>query len=259
MAKEVAAITGGTQGVGKGLVERFCRDGYEVVFCGRNEEAGNKIAGDTGAMFIKADVSNQESVEAFFGKINESFGRLDVLINNAAVVSAFGKTCDIPMEEYHKIMDINMTGSWLVLRTGVKLIVDSGRGGRVVNVGSQAGLSGSPAQMGGCSHYGTSKAALHGLTKIMALEYAPNKIRVNAVAPTAIETNLVKDFLASMTAAGKKDEALQTLAKTNPLVGPGENIMQVEDVTGVIAFLCGSESKFINGAIIPIDGGYSCM
>ena len=97
--------------------------------------------------------------------------------------------------------------------------------------------------MGGCSHYGTSKAALHGLTKIMALEYAPNKIRINAVCPTgiisqlniltktvlAIETNLVKDFLSNMTKAGKRDEALKALAKTNPLVGVGEDILQVEE------------------------------
>ena len=190
--KQVAVITGGTQGVGKGLVERFTRDGYDVVFCGRNEDAGNKVASENGAIFVKADVSDQAEVEALFALVKEKFGRLDVLINNAAVVSAHGKTCDIPIDEFRKIMNVNLTGAWLVLQNGVKLMVECGNGGRVVNVGSQAGLSGSPAQMGGCSHYGTSKAALHGLTKIMALEYAPNKIRINAVAPTAIETNLVK-------------------------------------------------------------------
>ena len=102
-----------------------------------------------------------------------------------------------------------------------------------------------------------SKHALTGLTKIMALEYAPAKIRINAVAPSVIETERISSFIAG------NDDVTQALAKygispCNPLVGPGDSLPQVADVTAAVAFLCGAESKFINGVVLPIDGGYSC-
>ena len=134
MAKEVAAITGGTSGLGLGFVERFTKDGYEVgsfflvlftvqvVFCGRNEEAGNKIATENKCTFIKADVTKPEEVESFFTQIKQKFKRLDVLINNAGCVSNCGRQADIPLEEYKKIMDVNVNGAWYTLKYGVKVI-----------------------------------------------------------------------------------------------------------------------------------------
>ena len=147
-----------------------------------------------------------------------------------------------------------MNGAWYTLKYGVKLIEQGAKGGRVVNISSLAGLSG-VCYKSGTSHYGTSKHALCGLTKIMALEYAPDKIRINAIAPTAIETDMIRKFLAD---APDKEQAHAAIRRTNPLVGPGDALPQIDDVTGVVAFLCGPESKFINGAIIPIDGGYNC-
>ena len=147
-----------------------------------------------------------------------------------------------------------MNGAWYTLKYGVKLIEEGGAGGRVVNISSLAGLSGA-CYKAGAAHYGASKHALCGLTKIMALEYAPNKIRINAIAPTVIETDMVRKYLSS---AVDKEQAKAVVSDTNPMVGPGDPLPQIEDVTGVVAFLCGPDSKFINGAIIPIDGGYNC-
>ena len=133
MAKEVAAITGGTSGLGLGFVERFTKDGYEVspnffvsfivqvVFCGRNEEAGKKIATENKCTFIKADVTKPEEMESFFTQVKEKFGRLDVLINNAGCVSNCGRQADIPLDEYAKIMDVNVNGAWYTLKYGVKV------------------------------------------------------------------------------------------------------------------------------------------
>jgi len=252
--KEICAITGGTSGLGEGFVERFVKDGYEVVFCGRNEQAGAAIAERCGATYFKVDVTVASEVEGFFEQIKIKFGALDVLINNAGVISNVGRQADIPVEEYLKIMDVNMNGAWYTLKYGVKLIEQGAKGGRVVNISSLAGLSGA-CYKAGASHYGASKHALCGLTKIMALEYAPNKIRINAIAPTVIETDMVRKYLAG---AADKEQAQAVISDTNPMVGPGDALPQIDDVTGVVAFLCGPESKFINGAIIPIDGGYNC-
>ena len=104
--KEVCAITGGTSGLGKGFVERFARDGYEVVFCGRHETAGAEIATENNATYFKVDVTQPEEVDGFFANIKEKFGRLDVLINNAGVISNVGRQCDIPIDEYKKIMGL---------------------------------------------------------------------------------------------------------------------------------------------------------
>ena len=140
-----------------------------------------------------------------------------MLINNAGVISNVGRQADIPVEEYLRIMDVNMNGAWYTLKYGVKLIEESGNGGRVVNISSLAGLSGATYKAG-ASHYGTSKHGLCGLTKIMALEYAPNKIRINAVAPTVIETDMVRKFLST---AADLEQAKAIVSDTNPLVGPG--------------------------------------
>ena len=100
-----------------------------------------------------------------------------------------------------------------------------------------------------------SKYAVVGMTRIMALEYAQQKIRVNAVAPTAIETELIRAYIEN---ADDKETARKLMTDVNPMLGPGDTLPQVEDVSGVVAFLCGPEAKFINGAIIPVDGGFSC-
>jgi len=102
--KEICAITGGTSGLGEGFVERFVKDGYEVVFCGRNEQAGAAIAERCGATYFKVDVTVPSEVEGFFEQIKTKFGALDVLINNAGVISNVGRQADIPVEEYLKIM-----------------------------------------------------------------------------------------------------------------------------------------------------------
>ena len=102
--KEICAITGGTSGLGEGFVERFAKDGYQVVFCGRNEQSGAAIAERTGATYIKVDVTKASDVESFFEQIKAKFGKLDVLINNAGVISNVGRQADIPIEEYLKIM-----------------------------------------------------------------------------------------------------------------------------------------------------------
>ena len=102
--KEVCAITGGTKGIGRGMVKRFTADGYEVVFCGRNETAGAAVAAQFGATFIKADVTLPADLETFFAQVKERFGRLDVLIVNSGVGSNVGKQGDVPLDDYKRIM-----------------------------------------------------------------------------------------------------------------------------------------------------------
>jgi len=196
--KQVCAVTGGAAGLGRGFVERFLKDGYDVVFCDVNEKLGQEVANENGSTFIKVDVTKHLQVESFFKQIKEKFGRLDVIINNAGIAQPKGKQCDIPVEDYLRMMDINLNGAWYTLKYGVKLMVECGNGGRVVNLSSLTALSYGICAHSGIAHYGVSKTGIIGLTKIMALEYAPNKIRINAVAPTVVETPLVKQFMESL-------------------------------------------------------------
>merc|ERR1712150_111290 len=164
------------------------------------------------------------------------YGRLDVLINNAGTVTPSGKQGDVPLDLYHSTMDVNINGAWYVAKYGVKLMEQQdGGGGRIVNISSIGGMSGICAK-GGTSHYGVSKHALIGMTKIMALEYAHLKIRINSVAPTAIETDMVRAYIEN---SDDKEAARAIVAGMNPMVGPGDPLPQAEDVAGAVAFLCG--------------------
>jgi len=253
MVKEVALIIGGTSGIGKEQVFRWVKEGYEVVFCGRNAEAGATISTEAKATFIRCDVTIASEVEEMFKKIETQFGRLDVLLNNAGIAGNAGRLHDIPMETVRNMFEVNVMGAWHVLKYGLDLMVKCGNGGRVVNTSSLAGTCGINANAG-TSHYGASKAALINMTQTTAIEYIPYRIRINAVAPTAIEGPFLKEFIRTSPNA----EAIKAnLNKMNPMAAASGEMPQYSDVTGVISFLCGRDSKFINGQTICIDGGYS--
>lgn len=259
MTKEVALVTGGTSGIGRAQVYRWVKEGFDVVFCGRNDERGHQVASETKAHYIKCDVSDVDQVQKMFLEIKDRFNRLDVIFNNAGIApSGPCRLIDIPDDRYQELLGTNVNGMWYVLKYGIKLMIDSGNGGRIVNNGSLTGITAASALIG-ASDYGMNKSAITGMTMAAAIEYVKENIRVNTIAAAAIETDMIKAYFNLDCPQEQKDEMVEVLKRTNPMMKGIENMPQYSDVTGVVSFLVGPDSKFINGITIPIDGGYSIM
>jgi len=255
--KEVALVTGGTTGIGKAQVKRWVNEGFDVVFCGRNVERGNEVAADTGARFIQCDVADQESVQTMFKEIRENYPRFDVLLNNAGVGAEKAyRMADIPLESYRKIMSINLDGAWFVMQEAIKLMIERGNGGRIVNMSSVTAITAIASKIG-ASQYAATKKAIISMTETAAIEYIPEKIRINCVCPAAIMTEMINAFVESH----PKEvipAVIGVMQSSNPmLAGTDKHGVSCDDVTGVVSFLVGPDSKYVNGQAIAIDGGYS--
>merc|ERR1711935_322582 len=252
--REVAAITGGAAGLGKGYVKQFTSDGYDVVFCDVDETLGQEVAEEFNATFVKVDVTQPSEVEAFFDRIKTDFGRLDVLINNAGVVRGGVPTHQFPVEDFQFVTSVNTNGAFYVAKYGVKLIVDCGNGGRIVNMSSCVASGATIAARNGHAAYKMSKHAIVGLTQTMALEYAKTAFASMQWHQPGSRRRWLRSFMPKLNWPTK----ISVAAADNPLEAAFGRMIQVDDVAGIVAFLCSDKAKWINGAVIPVDGGYHC-
>ena len=244
-ADKVVLITGGTAGIGRATAVAFARHGAKVVVSGRRKTEGHdsvalvEKAGGEG-LFLRADVSQEEDVAALVAHTVEHFGRLDIAFNNAGVLER-GLTTDITVESYERIFGINVRGVALGMKHQIAAMLKTG-GGSVVNNASVLGIRPYPE----LSLYNASKFAVIGLTKTAALEYATKGIRVNAVCPAIIETD--------MTAIAREDEQTRNaLLLTHPVRRFGTP----EEVADGVLWLSSPNSGFITGVALPIDGGFT--
>ncbi len=235
----VVAVTGAAQGQGAAEVRDFAGRGASVVILDVRDEAGRGLAAEITAAggtaeFHHLDVTDQTAWTAVAGHLEDRFGRLDALVNNAGVAYRYG-LMETSAEDFQRVLGVNLTGPFLGTRALAPLIRDSG-GGAIVNIGSAAGMTGHFS-----AAYSSSKWGLRGLTKVAAMEFAPWKIRVNAVHPGIVNTALVPGdtrFPAAM------------LAHT-----PIGWVSEPTEVAGVVSFLCSPAAGYITGADIPVDGG----
>jgi NAD(P)-dependent dehydrogenase (short-subunit alcohol dehydrogenase family) len=245
---KVALITGGNAGIGRATAIEFAKHGAKVVITGRREKEGHEviaeikaIGGD--AIFVKTDVSKESDVEAMIKQTLETFGRLDFAFNNAGVEETLTPLANQTEETYDQIMDINVKGVWLSLKHEIPAMLKSG-GGAIVNNSSIGGLVGFAM----APVYVASKHAVVGLTKAVALEYAKQNVRVNAVAPGTIETRMFRDVASA-------PEVRQMLESATPIGRVG----QPEEIAGAVVWLCSDGASFITGQILPVDGGYTAQ
>lgn len=241
---KVAIVTGSTSGMGEATAYLFAKEGAKVVVSGRNEERAKKAvdrikADGYEACYAIADTSNVDEVQKIFDKAMDEYGTVDILCNNAGMLSMSPLT-DVPQDEWQKIFAVNVDSALRLTQLVAPIMKEKGKG-VIVNTSSVAGFEGHH----GFAAYISSKHAMSGLTKSMAWELGP-EIRVNAIAPGAIHTAMVDSIGGLAAVQGMIDAA------------PVKRVGTPEDIANVALFLASDDSSFIDGQIIRVDGGFEC-
>ena len=238
---KVAVITGSARGIGRAIAEAMALEGARVVITDRDGVEAAKTAQAIGdaAVAIRADVSNPEEIEALFAQAVKAFGRIDILVNNAGIGAA-RLVLDIGLEEWERIIRINLTGAFLCSQQAARRMISQGTGGKIVNIVSLSGQKGGV----GRSAYGASKAGLEVLNKIMAVEFAEHGINVNAIAPGPI-----------MTETGKAMHTQETIDAYHRLI-PQRRYGEPSEIATAAVFLASSDASYITGHTLNVDGGF---
>ncbi|MBQ8321680.1 MAG: 3-oxoacyl-ACP reductase FabG [Clostridia bacterium] len=231
-------ITGGTRGIGKEIARTFAKNGYQVAFTYKKSENEAKIlAEELGALAIRADSALQDEVVSAVALVEKEYGKIDCLINNAAI-SSFSLFTDITLDEWNEMISVNLTGAFLYTREVSRRMIRE-KAGRIINISSMWGIVGSSCEV----HYSTAKAGLIGMTKALAKELGPSGITVNAIAPGLINTDMNKSLDA---------DAIKAIEDETPLMRVGEPC----DVAAAALFLASDEASFITGQVINVSGGF---
>ena len=241
---KVALVTGGTSGIGRATAVAFGEAGAKVVLSGRREAEGEETAAlirDTGAecLFVRSDVSDEAEVQALVEKTIATYGRLDCAFNNAGIESPLKPLHEQSIEDFDKLMSINVRGLFLCMKYEIQQMLNQ-ESGVIINNSSMGGLIAFP----GVSPYVASKHAVMGLTRSAALDYAKQGIRINAVNPGLIATAMI-DRLSS----GSTDD----FASMVPMGRMG----QAAEIAQAVVFLCSDAASYITGQPLVIDGGFT--
>jgi NAD(P)-dependent dehydrogenase (short-subunit alcohol dehydrogenase family) len=246
---KVAIVTGGTSGIGRAAAVAFAREGANVVVAGRRAAEGEETvrlvrAQGSDAIFVQTDVAQEAQVKNLVGRTREKFGRLDVAFNNAGIEHTPTPLLEQTVETYDQVMNINVKGVWLSMKHEIPAMLKSG-GGSIVNTSSIAGVIGMP----GVEIYIASKHAVIGLTKSAALEFGKQGIRVNAVLPAAIDTDMFDRFV------GGKADMREGLAAMHPI----GRIGTAAEVADAVIWLSSVKSSFVTGHSLTVDGGFTAQ
>lgn len=241
---KVAVITGSSKGIGRSIAECLARAGAKIVVSSRKQEAcepvaeGIRAAGGE-AIVVPCNISHKEQLQNLVARTMEKWGRLDILVCNAAVNPYFGPMASMPEEAYDKIMNSNVKSNWLLCNMAAQHMAEAG-GGSIMIVGSIGGYAGSPH----LAAYDISKAADFSLARSLAVEWGPKNVRANCIAPGLIKT----DFSRALWENPK-------LAKHVESKTPARRIGNPEDIGGVAVFLASRASAYVTGQVIVVDGG----
>jgi NAD(P)-dependent dehydrogenase (short-subunit alcohol dehydrogenase family) len=242
-ADRVALVTGGTRGVGLAVARQLADEGAQVVVVGRNPDHGAAAADAIpGARFVAGDVRRAADCDHAVAETTERFGRLDVLVNNAGVIYRNRTVDRLTEAEWDETFDVNVKGAFLMTRAALPALRLSR--GTIVNVASYVGLVG----FAGAAAYAASKAALVSLTRSLALDHAREGIRVNAVCPGSVDTDMIH---AAWNAFPDPAAARKAWEEKHPL----GRIATPDEVALAVLFLASDEARFITGVALPVDGG----
>ena len=246
--QKVALVTGSSRGIGRQTAIRLAKEGYDIVInYARSRTAAEEVVSEIEALgrkvlLIKANIGDVKKIRAMFTQIDEEFGRLDVLVNNAAS-GVLKPAMELEESHYDWTMGINAKGSLFCAQEAAKLMQRNG-GGNIINISSL----GSIRYLENYTAVGVSKAALEALTRYLAVELAPHQIRVNAVSGGAVDTEALKHF-------PNREELLAEAAKSTP----AGRLVEMEDMVNAIMFLLSDQSYMVRGQTLIVDGGISLL
>ncbi|MBQ3347617.1 MAG: glucose 1-dehydrogenase [Synergistaceae bacterium] len=246
-SRKTVIITGGTTGIGKATAIKFAENNYNVVITSRDSKKETDVKNEFKSKGLEVDfrvldVTNEEQVQAVIKETVAKYGKLDVMVNNSGVSLGNAVLAETDSDEFKKMLDINVMGVYYGMKYAIKEMLKT-NGGSIVNLASIAGLNGLYAT----AQYCASKHAVVGLTKGAAIDYAQQGIRINAVAPGAIKTDILQNAIDSGTYDVSGIEAIH----------PMNRLGKVEDIANGIFFLASDENEFLTGTILTIDGGYN--
>ncbi len=241
---KVAIVTGAGSGFGAGIAMRFAAEGAHVALLDINLEGAKQVAqaAGRGAIALKCDVTRADEIAAAVAATRSAFGRLDIVVNNAGWTHRNKPLLEVTEAEFDRIYNVNVKSIYLMTQATTPALGEAG-GGSVINIGSTAGVRPRP----GLTWYNGSKGFVNLVSKSMAVELAPMKIRVNCIAPVLGQTGLTEEFIGGPATP----ERLKAFMATIPL----GRMSQASDIASAAVYLASDEAEFITGVVLPVDGG----
>jgi NAD(P)-dependent dehydrogenase (short-subunit alcohol dehydrogenase family) len=243
--KPTAFVTGASQGLGAALALRLAQDGFDVAVSGTRltnlETTVDTLkANGAGVVAVQLDLNSQESIEQAMAQVVREFGELDVLVNNAGITTR-SLAVDTTREEWQSIIDVNLTGTFFMCQQMGRHLIAQQRAGCIVNIGSTHGVVGFPQR----SAYGVSKAGISQMTRMLAIEWAPHKIRVNGVAPGTVATPSRVAFF------GADPKGFSEMIARVPLA----RLCEMDEVAAMVSYLASPAAQYVTGQTLLLDGG----
>ena len=243
---KVAIVTGGSRGIGEAIAKGLAEQGATLVLCSRKQDGVDAVAKDIiaaggKAVGIACHTGQSAAIAALFARVKEEFGRVDVLVNNAATNPYFGPAIEISEGAFDKTFEVNVKGYFLMAQHAARMMVDQGKGS-IINIASIAGISPPPMQ----GIYGVTKSAVIAMTRMFAKELSGAGVRCNAIAPGLVETKFASVLIES-------PEMLEHFTSRTPM---GRHA-QPEEIVGAAVYLASDASSYTTGAVITCDGGYT--
>jgi len=235
----VCIVTGGSQGIGEACVRRFAREGAKCVIADVDDTRGTALAGELGALYVHCDVGSKADADALVAAAMQAHGRIDVLVNNAGIFKA-ADFLDVTEADFDAVLRVNLKGAFLVGQAAAREMAKAGRGA-IVNMSSVNGVLAIP----NIASYNVSKGGINQLTRVMALALADKGIRVNAVAPGTIATEL-----AAKAVLTSEDAKARIMSRT-----PMKRLGEPAEIADTVAYLVSDAASYITGEIVVVDGG----